>query len=363
LPPALNPDKRGEFRDGARAETTPTKTRAALGLAVTLLVGLLARASHAQTPADWDRVVAAAKAEGRVVLYSGSPGSPEHKDIGRLFEAKYGIKVDTLDGPGSEIMERIRVEVMTGKTAADVSHIGTTGQVVMARAGLLAQHGGVPNLARLAMAGTAEEEVPVFNNAYGLLINNRLVLESDEPKSWRDLADARWKNRILSSPMSAAGTGATWFGVMQDAFGLGFHEQLARQNLTFGQSGRENQRRVARGEFAMTLPFVLPNIGALQGLPVKALVPAEGVAYTPFTVAVLKGAPHPNAARLLINFFLEPEAQLVYARNGFAIATRGLEDQVPEKWRWAVNVKLLGRQNLDGQEERQRLAARIYEGK
>ena len=148
-----------------------------------------------------------------------------------------------------------------------------------------------------------------------------------------------------------------------DTFGVGFHEKLAKQSVVFGPSNRENQRRVARGEYALNMPFVLPLIAESQGLPLKAIVPKEGVPYTPFSVAVIKGAPHPNAARLLVNFFLEPEAQLVYARDGFSIATTGLEDQVPEKWRWSVNAKLMGRARLDVQEERQKLAAKIYEGK
>jgi iron(III) transport system substrate-binding protein len=320
-------------------------------------------AAAAQSSAEWDKVIAAAKQEGRVVIYSGAPGSPEHREVAKLFEAKYGIKFDVLEGPGSEVQERIRVEGSTGKVAGDVSHIGSTTQVLMQGYGLIAPHQGIPNLGKLVVKPMVPEEVPIFNNTYGLIVNTRLVPPAEEPTSWLDLLEPRWKGRILASPMSASGLGATWFGVMQDAFGTAFHEKLARLEPVFGPSNRENARRVARGEYALNTPFILPQVRDIEGLPVKAIVPKEGVPYTPFSVAVIKGAPHPNAARLLVNFFLEPEAQLVYARSGYSVAVDGLQDRVPEQWRWAVNAKLLGRQKLEGQEERQRLAAKIYEGK
>lgn len=332
-----------------------------------LLAGLLLAAgalpAAAQSPADWDKVIAAAKAEGKVVLYSGAPGAPEHREVARLFEARYGIPVDVLDGPGSQIQERIRTEVTANKPNGDVSHIGGTTQVLMQGYGHVVPHGGIPNLSKLTIAAMVPEEVPVFVNSYGLIVNTQLVPPGQEPKSWRDLLDPRWKDKILAYPMSASGSGATWFGVMQDHFGTEFHEKLAQQKPTFSVTIRENPRRVARGEFPLYLPFTITDAKFVEGLPVKAIVPQEGVPFTPFSVAMIKNAPHPNAARLLINFFLEREAQLVYARNGFGVTTPMDASAVPENLKWSVNAKLMGRQKLEGQEERMRLAAKIYEGK
>ena len=104
-------------------------------------------------------------------------------------------------------------------------------------------------------------------------------------------------------------------------------------------------------------------MNGLEGLPIKPIVPQEGVAYTPFALAAIRNAPHPDAARLFANFMLEPEAQLVFARDGYPVAIDGLQDRTPEKWRWSVNAKLMGRARLDGQQERLQLAERIYHGK
>jgi ABC-type Fe3+ transport system substrate-binding protein len=55
--------------------------------------------------------------------------------------------------------------------------------------------------------------------------------------------------------------------------------------------------------------LVLSESLRLKGLPVRAIVPEEGAPYALFNLSLMKDAPHPNAARLLINHFLEPESR------------------------------------------------------
>jgi 5,5'-dehydrodivanillate O-demethylase oxygenase subunit len=74
---------------------------------------------------------------------------------------------------------------------------------------------------------------------------------------------------------------------------------------------------------------------------------------------------------LIGEFCPHRRASLAYGiptENGMRCMYHGWEfngqaDAVPEKWRWSVNAKLLGRQSLQGQEERMRLASKIYEVK
>ena len=335
------------------------------GSAAMMMAGTAARA-QAPSAADWDKVVAAAKKEGQVVLYTGITGGQQHPEIAKLFEKRYGIKVEIWDGAGSEAMTRIRTEVTTNRNLGDVSLIGSTGNVPMARQDLLLPHGDLPNLSKQMtfQVDLPDIEVPVFVNPYGLAVNTDMVPPEREPKSWLDLLDPYWQGKILAYRFTAAGSGASWFSVMLEKFGKEFHEKFAKQHITFSNTVRENPRRVARGEFAMCVPFTLTDIKALEGLPVKGVIPKEGIVYTPFTIAQIKGSPHPNAARLMLNFFLEPEAQAVYARDGYPVALAGLKADTPEKLRPIVEAKLLGRQAVDGHEDdRMRLAAQIYEGK
>lgn len=312
---------------------------------------------------DWDKVVADAKKEGEILVYSAIAGAKQPPEIGRMFEQKYGIRFRLLDGRPTEIHERIRIEASSNRPAGDLTLNGSTTLVLLREQGLLAPRPSVPNFTRLVLEPSQPEEIPVFALGYCILVNTKLVPAGEEPKSWLDLLDPKWKGKILSDEMRATGAGATLFGVLQDRFGTEFHEKLAKQELVWSRQIQENPRRIARGEYAIYIPLIMTFMNGLEALPIKPVIPEEGVAYTPFAVAAIKNAPHPNASRLFANFILEPEAQLVFARDGYAISTGGLQDKTPEKWRWSVNAKLLGRQKLVGQQERLQLADKIYHGK
>jgi len=336
-----------------------TRVLTAFCLAV---VGVSAQPAIAQTQGgDWAKVEAAAKAEGKVVVYNGLIGNPELGKIIKLFQDKYRVPVELLEARPSEIQERVRTEVATKRPIGDVLLIGETTQALIPD--LLQPCCDFPNVANLVIKPAAEKEVPAFLLTYAMLVNTDLVPAGAEPRSWKDLLDPRWKGKILSSEMDVAGAGHTMFGVMQDAFGTDFHRKLAKQDITFNLVQNESERRTGRGEFAIFIPFYPANLKNLQGMPVKFIVPEEGLPYVPMSLAPIVGAPHPNAGRLFMNFFLSREAQLVMANGGFPPVIGGLENEVSESMRPLVNNKLMGRQKMDGQEERMIEARQIYKGR
>lgn len=310
---------------------------------------------------DWNKVVEAAKKEGRVVIYSSHVGVPYHPEIGKLFEKKYGVGVEVLDARASEMRERIRTELATGRVNGDVSHNGGSTTTLMARQGLFQPHGDMPNLKRLAPQFVRQGiQVPVFVQSYGVAVNPKMVPEVERPKSWLDLTDPKWKGKILSDDMRALGGGSAMFGATYDALGREFHEKLAKQELHFSRSIRENPRRVARGEFAIYIPFSLSDVLIHKGLPLVPITPKEGNPYITYDVAVLKNAPHPNAARLFADFFLTDEAQMVYVNSGRSPTIGGLKGKVPAELDEIVNAKLMGMVDPDRQDELLRIAKEIY---
>src|SRR5205814_5388763 len=82
-----------------------------------------------------------------------------------------------------------------------------------------------------------------------------------------------------------------------------------------------NERRIARGELALYMPVNLTSVSALKGLPVKFLVPKEGLPYIGYDLARLKKAPNPNAARLLMEFYLDRKMQQKFANLGLLPVT------------------------------------------
>ena len=285
----------------------------------------------AQTPDEWTKVTAAAKAEGKVIVYSAYVGAPSSRNVAKAFEAKFGIPVELLEVRGSEIRERVRVEQAAGRTVADVLY-STIGQVKLQETEekTVVALSPMPNVARLLPEHKADTAfAPTMVIPYGILINTGLVKPADEPKTWADLADTKWKGKILADDPRAIGGGYATFVAMHDKIGVPYLEKLSGNNLVMTRDQRESQRRTARGEFAVYIPFILTDVPSLKGLPVKHIIPTEGVAYALYGNAPVKGAPHPSAARLYIDFCLSEEAQLLYAREGHGFTTSGVAEKVP----------------------------------
>jgi len=257
---------------------------------------------QAQQNSDWDKVVAAAKQEGKLVFYNGTTVVVPPR-IAQMFQQRYGIQVDVLNARAGEVRERIRSEQASGKHIADVTLNGIATATTQKSWGTFQPHGPLPNLSKLVPPFHDDGElVPLRAGRFGILINTDLVKPQDEPKSWQDVLDPKWRGKLLlDDPRNGSG-GYVLFAVTLDKLGRGYQEKLAAQKPVLSTESSVSQRRVARGEFPMFLPFTLADMRNLIGLPVKAIVPEEGAPYITGVMAMLKDAPHPNAARLFIDY-------------------------------------------------------------
>ncbi len=337
------------------------RSRLVLALSACLTLFFASHPASAEV-AGWDKVVAAAKAEGGLVLYTALLGVPSTKAIGKAFEAKYGIPVQVLEARASELRERIRTEQAAGRYLGDVMFNSENQALILAAEDKsIVPHEPVPHAAGLTEPFRDDGlKAPVMTINYGLLVNNRLVPPGDEPKSWRDLTDPKWKGKILSDDMRAVGGGYVLFFVTQEKFGKPYHEALATQNIQFTREQREAARRVARGELAIYMPYNLGDFQSLKGLPVRTVIPAEGAPYVLYAAAAMKSAPHPNAARLYIDFTMSDEVQKIFAQDGFGVVRRDVLGKVTPEARATAEVKLMGGSDPAKQNEMLDLARGIY---
>jgi iron(III) transport system substrate-binding protein len=328
----------------------------AIGTGVALAVGPV-RSQPAADPA----LVAAAKKEGPITFYSASVGIPDYVNAIRAFEKRYGLQVNVLEARASEINERLRTEISTGRASADVVYTGESSMMSLKEASLLDPLKPTEALKRIQAPFVLDSHyAPLQINSYGLLINTMLVSEADAPKSWQDVLDPKWRGKILADDPRALGGGSSTASVLYDKFGRTYHERLAAQKPQFAREQRQSQRRIARGEFPLYLPFTLTDILRLKDLPVRAICPVEGNPYVIFALAVAKGSRRPSGAQLLIDHLFTQEAAHEFHLNGKGVTFPANRDGLTPQLRELVDVKLMGKPDLTRTQQYLALFKEIY---
>jgi iron(III) transport system substrate-binding protein len=256
--------------------------------------------------------------EERKINYYGAPElelalQPAFK----LFQQVYGVEVVFTGARGRESYERILSEQRAGSYVADVICTGASSMNSLKSKGALVSY-VPPQLKDIAAEFHDRDHVliPVYVNIYGMLIHTGLIKRDEEPRSWRDLLERKWKGRIMVDDPRGAGGGNFWFVVLHRTLGRSFLDALAKQEPQFRPQYLENEKALARGEYPIYLPAMAGSLARLKGASVKWLAPSDGSTYALISQGIVKNAPHPNSARLWANFQIGPEAQRALTAGG-----------------------------------------------
>ncbi len=170
-------------------------------------------------------------------------------------------------------------------------------------------------------------------NVYGITVNTNLITPQNEPKRWKDLADPRYSGQISAQDPRGSGGGMYILTRLMEKYGDGFIQELTKQNIFFGQNNGQLLADVVRGEHGLLVTASTGQVSlAKQGgaAPIKVIKPEEGVVLIPIGMAVVKNGPHPNAARLFIDWMMSDEGQKIVAENGDTPARAGVPTKDPD---------------------------------
>jgi iron(III) transport system substrate-binding protein len=261
-----------------------------------------------------ERVVAAAKKEGELSVYHVYPALPV---VMAAFTKKYGIKVKPWRAGSEAVLQRVATEARAGRYEVDIVQNNAPENEAAHRENLL-QAMQSPYLSDLL-----PEAVPAHREWAGITLdvwtaayNTDMVKKEELPRTYRDLLSPRWKGRLGIEAFNH-GWFATLLSAMGEKEGLKLFSDIVATN---GISVRKGHSLLTALVVSGDVPFALTVYSWNPVQAKKKGAPIEGLALEPLiaqfsTIAVLKKAPHPNAAALFYDFMLSDGQQLLAEAN------------------------------------------------
>jgi iron(III) transport system substrate-binding protein len=291
-------------------------------------------AVQSSAPMSTDALYEAARKEGRLVVNAQEARDIEPAKI--AFKKRFaGIDVAPVFGRGADIQEKITADQAAGANVIDVLDAGTGILRAVQDLGFIVPYQS-PELARVRSELQDNEQVANADrvNIYGITVNTKLVPEAEVPTSWKDLLDPKWKGQIAMQDPRGSGGGMIVLTALLKTPDLGeaYVRDLGKQSVFIGRQNAEVLTGVVRGEHRLMITSTNEQTLAQikTGAPLRFVKPREGVAVTAILLGVVKNAPHPNAARLWIDWKLSDDGQSVAAAAGYAPARSGVPPVYPE---------------------------------
>jgi iron(III) transport system substrate-binding protein len=327
--------------------------KARLAALVILIHGAAPICARADWRDDWNEALNAAKKEGKVAVITDVTAAIRDA-LTIPFQEKYGITVDLFGALGREVPPRIAAERKAGRYVWDVFvHGTTTGLEAMIPMGafdplepaLITPDVKDPKSWRGGIEFLDPDKMLLTMTRFqrGTIFFNPKLVNPKEFKSHRDLLDPRWKRKQLLDDPRRAGPGQatlTFFYLHPD-LGPDFIRALGKQQLTLMKDFSQEVDAVGQGRYPVligTADFVAVA-RAKQGVPIAIVDPRqlkEGTDASPANgaLALFNRAPHPNAAKIYINWLLSKEGQTVLARaSGYVSARVDVPTDHTEAWR------------------------------
>jgi iron(III) transport system substrate-binding protein len=288
---------------------------------------------EADWKADWEKTVEGAKKEGRLNLYVGRYGQAP---LLEEFKKDYSqINVVTVNGTGDQLATRIVAEVRAGKTIADIYSGGPNSNFNFLYRGKI-----LDSIKSAFMLPEVLDESKWYGGLHmftdregqfifvyvaipgtrGLSFNSNLVNPKEFKSHW-DLTNSKWKGKIVSQRPTDTGLSAhLQFYYYSPDLGPEYLRRLfGAMEVSFGDR-RTITDWLAVGKFAICIGCRHVEKAQEQGLAVDDFDTGEWKEGQPLStgggsISLIKGSPHPNAARVFINWFLSRRGQTAMQKS------------------------------------------------
>ena len=293
----------------------------ALLVALTMVFALSAASAEGVS----EDLIAAAKEEGTLVVY----GSCEEEYLAAAcekFQELYGIEVQYQRLSTGEVQAKIEEEA--GNPSADVWFGGTTDPYnVVAAEGLLEPY-EAQNASHLLGPQYRHADgcwYGIYKGILGFMVNKDELerMELPIPEDWADLTDPQYEGLIWLSNYNTAGTAKLVINTMIQKYGhdegIQYLVDLDKNIEVYTKSGSGPSKNIGTGECVIGIGFLHDGITQIidNGYEnVQLIIPSSGTSFEIGATAIFKGAAHPNAAKLWIEYALSPDCVNQAKDNG-----------------------------------------------
>lgn len=316
---------------------------------VTLLVVFLASPCWGQGKgweSEWNKILLAARKEGKVVV-RGSSDPLLRRELPAVFEKKFGVGLEYLIGRSSEVAAKLRLERQAGMSSIDVFMAGvdTLSSVLYQEEMIepLRPQLILPEVLEPASWKKGQLWFADPDGKYALRLNNRIssllhvntrYAKREDLKSVRDLLHPQWKGKIAVFDPTLIGTGIETASAFYVQLGEEFVRKLyIEQRPVMSRDTRQLADWLARGTYPLVFSVPDRDVERLQqeGIPLATIYgfpdfPGSVGAGSGLLV-LMKKAPHPNSARLLVNWMASKEGVEFLSRIHRVASTRSDVDE------------------------------------
>lgn len=278
--------------------------------------------------AAWDKVIEAAKKEGRLTIYSYNMVGDVGIKVSQAFAQNYGFKPEVVTGGGAALAEKILTEKRNVMMTADIMDANPLQISNIKGAGATISSSEIPVLKERGVWRTEpwindpERHILLHTTLYlTSFANTNLLKPQDFPKSFAELAQPQWKGKMgtWDAAISSGPTNLFLTLLRRKFIDENTLRAIGRNDIRFVASNADASRSLLQGTYALDIEtgnITYGQIHASTGttLPIRPIAMQEGTVFTNNALAAVKDGPHPNAAKVFINWLLSPEGQNVFVK-------------------------------------------------
>lgn len=258
----------------------------------------------------------AAAEEGQLHWYTSmDPETAEN--VSRAFGEKYDIDVQFTRLVSGPLTARYAAEAQAGNFTADamlISDYPFFDQAVENGWMMSVEEADYPNVGDLPEEYVRENSVATGFSVYGVVVNTDNVEESDMPETWEDLLDSRWDDNIYTHDPRSVTVALAYWDLLGETYGDDYVTEMGKK-IEVIDSMVTGAQLVAAGEHDLAIgvssAHISPLLAEAPDAPITLRM-LDGVSFGgEWNAAVSTESAHPNAGRLLVNWFLTEEGQQV----------------------------------------------------